>query len=212
MLAGTKPRKQPKQARSKATVEAILTATTQVLTTEGFDRLTTGRIAEVAGVSVGSLYQYFPSKDALIYALVEQSLEELTAALEAAIQRTIGSPLPYRFEEIIRSLLQLKASRPRLSAELARHSARLERSEVVRRYAMNAETHIERLLADHEGEIRLHDRSLAAWVIVHSVTGMLDAACVAPPRALDDPALLAHFTRVVLAYLGAEGRRFPERP
>ena len=65
------PRKQPKQERSQATVEAILTATAHILTEDGYDRLTTNRVAERAGVSIGSLYQYFPHKDALIFALAD---------------------------------------------------------------------------------------------------------------------------------------------
>ncbi len=58
------PRKLPKQERSQATVEAILTATTHILTEEGYNKLTTNRVAELAGVSIGSLYQYFPNKEA----------------------------------------------------------------------------------------------------------------------------------------------------
>jgi AcrR family transcriptional regulator len=60
----TTPRKLPQQDRSKVTVDAILTATAHILTQEGYDRTTTNRIAELAGVSIGSLYQYFPSKEA----------------------------------------------------------------------------------------------------------------------------------------------------
>jgi AcrR family transcriptional regulator len=63
--------KRPKQERSQATVEAILTATTRILTEQGYAQFTTNRVAELAGVSVGSLYQYFPNKEALIVALME---------------------------------------------------------------------------------------------------------------------------------------------
>jgi len=62
----------PQQDRSKVTVDAILTATARILTQEGYDRATTNRIAELAGVSIGSLYQYFPSKEALVTSLAEQ--------------------------------------------------------------------------------------------------------------------------------------------
>jgi AcrR family transcriptional regulator len=61
------PRKQPKQDRSQATVQAILTATTHILTEDGYDQLTTNRVAERAGVSIGSLYQYFPNKEASLW-------------------------------------------------------------------------------------------------------------------------------------------------
>src|SRR3546814_9174202 len=70
-LPDTNPRKLPRQERSKATVEAILIAATQVLIEDGYERATTARVAERAGVSVGSLYQYFPNKEALVGTLVE---------------------------------------------------------------------------------------------------------------------------------------------
>ena len=70
------PRKTPIQRRSKATVEAILTAAAQVFETRGYAAGTTNRIAESAGVSIGTLYQYFSSKEALAVALAEQHIEE----------------------------------------------------------------------------------------------------------------------------------------
>lgn len=67
--ARTRPRKLPKQERSRVTVEAILDATALVLVREGYDRASTKRVAGVAGVSIGSLYQYFPNKESLVAAL-----------------------------------------------------------------------------------------------------------------------------------------------
>src|SRR5215469_493144 len=62
----TNPRKLASQERSRATVDALLEATARILLKEGYDKASTNRIAEVAGVSIGSLYQYFPSKEALV--------------------------------------------------------------------------------------------------------------------------------------------------
>ena len=79
-------KKQPKQARACETVEIILQATTHILKREGRQRLTTNRVAEVAGVSIGSLYQYFPNKASLVAALGERYdawfLERMVGALE----------------------------------------------------------------------------------------------------------------------------------
>lgn len=87
------PRKSPRQARSAATVEAIRTATIQVLLAEGVARLTTTRVAERAGVSVGTMYQYFPHKEALLFALVREKVEAIARAMEAAAQALAGRPL-----------------------------------------------------------------------------------------------------------------------
>ena len=76
-------RKRPRQARSAVTVDAIFEATIQVLLAEGIHRLTTTRVAECAGVSVGTMYQYFPHKQALLYALNERYLDRLAERVEA---------------------------------------------------------------------------------------------------------------------------------
>src|SRR5258705_13397994 len=81
----TQPRKVAKQARSQGTVEAILRATARILVKEGYDRASTNKIALVAGVSIGSLYQYFPSKEALEPALIERHRDEMASVLRAAL-------------------------------------------------------------------------------------------------------------------------------
>src|SRR6218665_150213 len=87
------PRKMPRQARSAATVDAIHEATIQVLLTGGLSRLTTTRVAERAGVSVGTMYQYFPQKQALIYAVVQQHLGLIAEAVEDACGRLQGQTI-----------------------------------------------------------------------------------------------------------------------
>ena len=77
-----KPRKSAVQARSAATVEALHTATLQVLTQQGLVRCTTTRVAERAGMSVGSLYQYYPNRDALLAAVLEKHLEQVADRVE----------------------------------------------------------------------------------------------------------------------------------
>lgn len=87
------PRKTPRQARSAATVEAIHVAAIQVLLADGVARLTTTRVAERAGVSVGTMYQYFPNKEALLFALVKERLEAVAAAMEEAAAGLAHRPL-----------------------------------------------------------------------------------------------------------------------
>ena len=87
----TTPRKTPQQARSNASVHAILQATLQVLRKHGKARLTTTRVAERAGVSVGTLYQYFPNKTALLQAVLRHHLSGVGDAVEAACAEARGS-------------------------------------------------------------------------------------------------------------------------
>src|SRR5262245_41962369 len=83
-------RKPATQARSRATVEALVEATARILVREGFDKASTNRIAEAAGVSVGSLYQYFPGKEALVAAVIVRHGQGLMAIARAAMARTEG--------------------------------------------------------------------------------------------------------------------------
>ena len=78
------PRKRPQQARSRATVDAILIAATYILEHDGWSQFTTNRVAEKAGVNIASLYQYFPNKEALIEALRRLHIDETRRAFVAA--------------------------------------------------------------------------------------------------------------------------------
>jgi AcrR family transcriptional regulator len=79
------PRKQPVQKRSRQTVAAILQASAQVLVSNGYDRTTTNLVAEKAGVSIGSLYEYFPNKEALVAALASAHVEELVERVDTVL-------------------------------------------------------------------------------------------------------------------------------
>ncbi|WP_233581565.1 TetR/AcrR family transcriptional regulator [Acidipila sp. EB88] len=103
-----KPRKQPIQARSTATVEAILDATVQVLIAEGKDRLTTTRIAHRAGVSVGTLYQYFPNRRSLLQATLRRKLVTVTEAIEAACLEHRGERLSAIVEGVALAFFRAK--------------------------------------------------------------------------------------------------------
>lgn len=86
-------RKQPQQARSSELVAAILDAAVQVLTKEGAQRFTTARVAERAGVSVGSLYQYFPNKASILFRLQSDEWRQTTAMLREILEDATRLPL-----------------------------------------------------------------------------------------------------------------------
>ena len=92
-LSGFEPRKMPVQTRAAVTVGAISEATIQVLRKQGVNRLTTTRVAERAGVSVGTLYQYYPNKQSLLFAVVADHLDKVAAAVEAACGQARHKPL-----------------------------------------------------------------------------------------------------------------------
>jgi AcrR family transcriptional regulator len=118
-------RKAPKQARSQATVQAILTAGARVLAQESLAGFNTNRIAEVAGVSVGSLYQYFPNKAALAVALIDQERERLAVALEAAVASVSDAPLLEGLSRLARLAIEQQFQDPVYAAALDHEERRL---------------------------------------------------------------------------------------
>src|SRR5205085_6092034 len=89
----TSARKTATQERSKATVDTLLAATARVLVKEGYDRASTNKIADAAGVSIGSLYQYFPTKEALVAAVIRRHMGEMMDVLRASLVRVAAMPL-----------------------------------------------------------------------------------------------------------------------
>src|SRR5262245_43578538 len=89
----TNPRKLASQQRSRRTVDALIEATARILVKEGYDRASTNRIAHVAGVSIGSLYQYFPSKEALVAALIDRHKQEIIQLLRDALIKVATRPV-----------------------------------------------------------------------------------------------------------------------
>ena len=112
------PRKKPVQARSAVTVEAISEAAIQVLLSNGVERLTTTRVAERAGVSVGTLYQYYPNKESLLFAVLEDHLNKVSAALEAACERARHKPLVEMVKEAVEAFVDAKMRRTDISKAL----------------------------------------------------------------------------------------------
>src|SRR5689334_22363891 len=102
----TIPRKRPVQERSQAMVKAILDGTARVLVNTGYDRASTNRVALAAGVSVGSLYQYFPSKEALVAALVERHTEEMMTVTRQKLAELASAPIEVAVREMVRATIE----------------------------------------------------------------------------------------------------------
>jgi AcrR family transcriptional regulator len=117
-LVVLEPRKSPVQARSAASVDAILQATIQVLLSVGKERLTTTRVASRAGVSVGTLYQYFPNKSALLQAVLRRHLAAVAEAVELVCEEQEGRTLQQMVTALITAFLEAKMRDPKTSVAL----------------------------------------------------------------------------------------------
>jgi AcrR family transcriptional regulator len=103
----TRPRRPPKQERSQETVAVLVEATERVLTKEGYAAATTNRIAEVAGVSIGTLYHYFPTKEALIEALVHRMWADELALVEARAATVLDAPVAIAVREVVHAFVEM---------------------------------------------------------------------------------------------------------
>lgn len=126
------PRKTPLQARSTVTVQAIMEATIQVLLKDGRSKLTTTRIAERAGVSVGTLYQYFPNKTSLLKAILKEHLDHVALAMEVACAAAQGRPLATMAEAITFAFVQAKFRSIDISSALYAISDDVEGKQIAR--------------------------------------------------------------------------------
>jgi AcrR family transcriptional regulator len=200
-----RPRKKPVQARSQRTVEAILKAAAQVFTRRGYAGTTTNHIAERAGVSIGSLYEYFPSKDALLVALMESHLregEEVLARAEGEIAAGTGD-LTTVVRYLVRAMVELHA-RDRELHRILFEEAPLPRA--LRRTLLEMEDRItdrvERLLAGYP-EVKVADPALAAAIVVQTVEALTHKLVVHDRRAHDLDAYVEEIVRLVIRYLTA---------
>lgn len=132
------PRKSPVQARSAASVDAILEATIQVLLSVGKERLTTTRVALRAGVSVGTLYQYFPNKSALLQAVLKRHLNAVTDAIELVCQEQGGKSLEQMATALITAFLQAKMKDAKTSAALYSVSSDVDGAKIVQQMGIRS--------------------------------------------------------------------------
>jgi AcrR family transcriptional regulator len=199
----TAPRKQPKQERARETVAAILTATARILVRDGFEGASTNRIADEAGVSVGSLYQYFPSKEALIKALLERHIRDMYAVLEREMSRLLSLPLRQAVRELVQLMISAHAIEPKLHRVFAEEVPRvgpLERiAEVERRFEKLTQSVLERL-ADR---LRPRNLEIAAFVVVQSVEALTHAAVLYHPEKLANEEFVDEVVELVVRYLAA---------
>ncbi|MBN3751415.1 TetR/AcrR family transcriptional regulator [Paraburkholderia sp. Tr-20389] len=164
-----RPRKTPTQSRAEETVASIIEAAAQILETEGFDGFNTNAVAARAGVSIGSLYQYFPGKDALTVALIRRETQRFHEDVAVALtQRSGKAALEYLIGAAVRQQLQ----RPRLARLLDIEEGRpAVRGEV-------AKPELERMATDiiKRAIPRHASPEVAAGDLFAMVRGMVDAA------------------------------------
>ncbi|GAA4426835.1 TetR/AcrR family transcriptional regulator [Acidovorax lacteus] len=203
--AATQRRRAPRQERAQVTVEAIFEAVAQIVATEGEAALTTNRIAERAGVSVGSLYQYFPSKEAIVTALLDRHCTQVMRELDALLAQALHEhwPTEQQVRRYVRHYLQAFGGGPESERALARLAWRQdERAALlvaVRGASERLALHLQRL-ARQQG-LPVPDAA-QLFVLTRGVMGAVRAASLEASPLLGSAELEDALVRLCLAVLG----------
>jgi AcrR family transcriptional regulator len=200
----TKPRKHASQDRSRATVDALIEATARVLVREGFDKASTNRIADVAGVSVGSLYQYYPGKEALVAAVIDRHNRDIMQVVRGALAEVASQPIEKAVRRLVAVAIEAHRIDPKLHRVLAEQIPRTGRLENVEAFNREIYALFRAYLESRSDELRMVDLGLATLVCVTSIEALAHTAVLHHPEKLSDEAvgtLVDETTRLVVGYL-----------
>ncbi|WP_215905678.1 TetR/AcrR family transcriptional regulator [Thalassospira sp. TSL5-1] len=190
--------KQPRQARSRATVETIVIAAARILADQGWAGFTTNRVAEVAGVSIGSLYQYFPDKLSLIDAIRERHLADCLSVLRNVT--ATAKPLPVFVEELVSNIIAIHSINPGLHRVLLDEAPfsdtfRNPDSAFEQEYL----GYYERAVCSYQSSKDTVSAQLGARIISDAIDGVIHNA--ARRGTLNQPEIKHQLVKMIIAYI-----------
>jgi AcrR family transcriptional regulator len=199
------PRKSPVQARSAASVDAILEATIQVLLQVGKESLTTTKVALRAGVSVGTLYQYFPNKSALLKAALKRHMDEVTEAIELVSHEQRGHSLEQMATALMTTFLKAKMRDAKTSVALYAVSSDIDGAQIVQEMGIKANKAVVGMLSTASDRLTTDPQLVASMlqgVMVGVSRSLLEST--APEKQFDIPRQETIF--LACTYLNARAR------
>jgi AcrR family transcriptional regulator len=182
-------------------VEALLQATTHSLVRDGYDRLSTNRVAEQAGVSVGSLYQYFPSKEALVGALHVRWGEGVMSDMSALRAELVGVSLDQAIPILVDRVLVTTRRDPALSRAMLELLPQIMGRETLDQFHRRLAELMASWLERHADEIEVEDTALAAHVLVTALDGLCNQAVSFRPELLESRRFQDHIEDLAIGYL-----------
>ncbi|MFV1478686.1 TetR/AcrR family transcriptional regulator [Serratia marcescens] len=202
------PRKQPVQRRSAVTVAALHTATIQVLTREGLNRCTTTRVAGRAGMSVGSLYQYYPNRDALLAAVLEQHLGGVATAVEEATLRARGKEIAVMARALVAAFVGAKLHDPQASKALYSVASERNGAQVAARMHQRMNVAVSQMLVSAK-DARFATPAITAAIAIGAMAGPVRALLEGQTSPETDQALVAQLSLLLQAYFQSAGHGEP---
>lgn len=194
-------RRTPKQKRSHDMVDVILDATAQVLMEEGYEKATTNRIAAKAGVSIGSLYQYFPNKEALVLELNNRYGRRELMLLKSKFQKISDAPLPVAIRELIKAMVDLHSSEPKLHKVLVEQVPRIGDRERIKEIDDEIHNLIKDSLMGRNTPTSPEELDMIIFVIFNIVETLTHQAVLYHEELLKNDRLTDEISSLVALYL-----------
>jgi AcrR family transcriptional regulator len=194
------PRKKPQQRRSRVTIDSLFEATIQVLLASGLDGITTIQIAERAGVSVGSLYQYFPNKRALLAAIVKRHVGGVADATIAACRSVHGKTIAEMCTTIMGAFVDAKTRRPDVSRALYLPTAMVNADAIVKEESIRCADAIHEMLIT-ASDAKFAQPQVVSRVLIASIVGPTRAVIEAGGNRSNFERLKVHLTALCVGYL-----------
>jgi AcrR family transcriptional regulator len=200
---GTNPRRTPVQERAVVTVEAIVAAAGQVFAEHGYAAGTPERIADRAGVSLGTVYEQFPDKDAILVALVERHLDDALSALTPLLTDLItqAPPIEDGVCRMLRALVALHRTHPALHRVLFEEAPRPEALRRRLDRTVGAAVEAVRAYLDARPEVKVPDRTVAAQLVVQVAESVTHGLVLSPQGGVDPDAYVRETERMLVRYL-----------
>lgn len=196
-----KRRKKPTQNRGKSTVEFIIEGARRIIISDGYEAATTNHIAEVAGVSVGSLYQYFPNREAIVLALVEETVSVAATKVRKQLHGLMGDPLEESMVNLIRMLVATYQENEFILLrifnkipDLREHASQL----AVQKFTRSTNL---AFLQQHEHEITRKDLPTALLFVENAVISNIDVYIETNPLEMSEDEFVSEMVSLVVNYL-----------
>lgn len=200
-------KKRVKQDRAKATIETILLGAAQVLVKEGYEGTNTNRIAEVAGVSIGSIYQYFANKEAIIGELIEVHIQKVMDVFLDKYNTLSTVSLKDGIRILIRSLLEARSVEPKLQRVFDEQLPKIGKLYRLREYEKQVVEMIKGYLQSKKSEVSVKNLEMAAFISVHAVEAVIQVALNYRQDILTSGHLEDELTNLIVRYLVADNQK-----
>lgn len=195
------PRKQPKQSRSQETVDIILKASTHIIEQFGLENMSTNKIAEKAGVSIGSLYQYFPNKEAIMAKLMDKYTERQLKLVEKALAKNEPQNLKEAIQVIIEVILKSKSHQLQLTKVIAENFSKLGRVEHIQEMYQSFVKIFKIAIVPYQDEVRDGNLDIMLLNCIQSTMAISVSVLYSSEYSVKDKIIREELVELIYRYL-----------